>query len=724
MTTDIVTPQYNAEVRPQEGAAGSLRQQWPERIYLLLFPLIAFWGLHYLPRVQNHFLDPYVYTGFINNFSDLFERFGLTYYGVRFGLILPARAATAIFGPEIGYFVLRYLLALLFGISLYRVCKRYLSTAVAIVIYAIAVGTPYFARALLWDHPDATGVPFLTAAICLFLLGHERRYGMSDFLAGCCAAMAIHSNVFTLALAVILAIVYFVCSVFYGEPALDTVKRFLYSVAGALTITILGAVYYGLSVGYFDIFHVTLDTAVSLSKGGFRQWRLNGFDWTFTNYHVFLPIWLSICTILIALRRRPSFFAAVVTLFGIAVTTFYYVHQFLLEGDSLQLFYYFSYAAPSVFLMLALILEDFRETARTGTAGFASATLPLAFIPLLAVSFGAKFTFLENWKLFVGVGLAAGAMIVVKTFVPSVARFAAWSGTILVVVSLQLAFAGYCQIIQSRASSDTSENDVYRVALQLIKVMPNFSKTPKGLFFLYDTHRPSLNSVQSTYLWGYSLLQYDPSVSNGNRMNPDFLDTFKFSDRYLCVLGEQPNEVATEVEDLRTHGVPFKELETRMLESGKYRIYYKLLDVGQPARDVVLNGDFESGILPWRGGWAQIRTISGGQSGNCLELNAEQGPAQHAIQVDTVRLQPRVRYRLTFWVKSGSSGDERFEVGLWNPRKSRFDALQSGRSAADWKEFRLEFVGASADLLSPEIIKNSKTQGSMLFDSLNIERLN
>src|SRR5262249_49066831 len=161
----------------------------------------------------------------------------------------------------------------------------------------------------------------------------------------------------------------------------------------------------------------------------------------------------------------------------------------------------------------------------------------------------------------------------------------------------------------------------------------------------------------------------------------------------------------------------FKVIEDRSLEAGTYRMQFELLEVGQAPRDNVVNGEFETDVLPWIGDSAELRTVPDGHSGNCLELIAQKGVAQYAMQHDTVRIQQGGRYRMTFWVKSGSAGDDPFEVGLWNQRTQRFAVSTRGRAAGDWKEFNVEFLASSADLLSVELMKYSSSKGSMLFDS-------
>ena len=70
-----------------------------ETAFVALCPALAFWVMHFSPIAQKEFVDPFVYTGYINNFEDLFQRYGVTYYGVRFGLVAPAELSAAVFGP-------------------------------------------------------------------------------------------------------------------------------------------------------------------------------------------------------------------------------------------------------------------------------------------------------------------------------------------------------------------------------------------------------------------------------------------------------------------------------------------------------------------------------------------------------------------------------------------------------------------------------------------------
>jgi len=141
-----------------------------ERLFLLSFPVASFFALRFYLVNQAGTLDPYIYTGYIHNFADLIARYGLTYYSVRFGLILPQRLFVWIFGAIWGFSVLKYLLFLSAAVPMYMVVKRHAGVNAAVLTYCALACNPLFPRALLWDHPDAAGVPYLLAGISLVLL--------------------------------------------------------------------------------------------------------------------------------------------------------------------------------------------------------------------------------------------------------------------------------------------------------------------------------------------------------------------------------------------------------------------------------------------------------------------------------------------------------------------------------------------------------------------------
>lgn len=550
---------------------------------LLLLPLVAFWVMRFVPVNQNLFLDPYVYTGYINNFQDLMARYGVTYYSVRFGLIVPGQWFTQLFGPEGGYFTFRYVLAVTAALPLYYVVKRRFSQPVAVLTVAGMVTSPYFARALLWDHPDATGVPFLTAAMCLVLLDDQPAW-WRDTLAGVCAAMAIHSNFFTIALVGIFGMVWLFFSVLFRQSPIEVMKRFAGVVAGALLITALGYLYYWHAMGQrTDIFSVTLGMASSLQGGLAKQWRVPGTAWIATQLHVLIPILLGVCCILAIRWRRISFTSAVVVGFGVAATAFFYLEQFYLDSDVLQLFYYFSYLIPAVFLMLALLFEMLWERTQRA-AVFLGLGLAVLLAPwLLAIWAGRPALSLTepHW-------LELGGVVAVTMFLatrdwrlPALRNILPYFALVLLGGCFTAGLADYNGLVAGPATKKTEMN-VYRVAQQFMHVVPKLAEHPGVIRFWYNNRiGNSINSVQSTFLWGFSKLNTNPPEDPGMPHLGDFqLQLLRDPQvRYLGLLGETEEELSQGLTALQREGIDFKTTDHRVLASGDYRVYYQLVEL-------------------------------------------------------------------------------------------------------------------------------------------------
>jgi hypothetical protein len=562
-----------------------------ECVCLLLLPLLAFWVMRFVPVNQNLYLDPYIYTGYIHNFDDLFARFGVTYYGVRFGLILPSRWFTQLLGDETGYLTLRYLLALVAGIPLYALVKRHFSQPVAVLTYVGLLTSPYFAQALLWDHPDATGVPFLTAAICLFLLDERPSRGR-DTLAGACAAMAVHSNFFVISLVGIFGMIWVVISLVFRHPARDLSKRAFHVAVGALFVTALGFFYYWNVLGRpTDIFSVTLYTALMLARGGTKSWRVPGVSWIAMQVHVLIPVMLSVVCVSAGRWRRLDFMRLVVVAFGVTVTAFYYTEQFFLDSDILQLFYYFSYTIPALFLMLAFLWQSLWQ--RVGRA--ATAFVGVGLIALLAQWTLAAWDGRSLPSLNVGVWACAGVAAAVVVFVatlewrhPGIRGILVGLALLLLNGSFAAGFMDYSKVGRTPKDPKNTEIDVYRVALQFIQAVPKHAQNPGIVRFWYNNRiGNSINSVQSTMLWGYSKINQNPPEDPGL----PYLGEFQMrvlrdpQVRYLGLMCESKEELSEGLAALTREAVELKPVEDHVLASGGFTIYFQLVElVHGPAR--------------------------------------------------------------------------------------------------------------------------------------------
>ncbi|MEO8368652.1 MAG: hypothetical protein ABI806_05605 [Candidatus Solibacter sp.] len=574
-------------MRQPESSAWKRFPRWLEVLFLLVLPPLTFWLLNFRQVHQANSLDPFFYTGYINNAEDLLRRFGLLYYAVRFGLILPGRFFTWAFGAEPGYFAFRYALALTAGVPFYLFARRLFNLPTAILAYVSLMVSPWFARTLLWDHPDAAGVPYLLAAMSMLLLGRKPSW-VRDGAAGVCASMAVNSNIFTTAILGIFGAVYVAALLLYGTTRRTLLKRGIRFGAGFVLVLAAGYGYYWSVLGMpRNIFKPSIDTALGLSLGGMAQYRTAGVAWLFRVTHVLVPVLLAVCCLLAVVRRQMRFEIAVCSASGIAVVAFFYVHQFLLNGDTLEFSYYFSYALPTTFLMLVCLWHALRERGELKSGVFLGVGLGATLLPALQTS--AAFLWLERMKPAQWGALAAATVVAVALARVAWNRQSARTAASLCALVL-LAFsvaAGFVssanyQITRPFRLHEDSEGDQYRVAIQLIRETPKLSQGPGNVLFWYNnrTNNP-INSVQSTYIWGASKMNRDapedpgmPHIGNFQMEQLRSLDV-----RYLILLGETPAEIPAGLQALTKAGAGYDLLSTRDLHSGAMHVYWQLVEL-------------------------------------------------------------------------------------------------------------------------------------------------
>lgn len=555
-----------------------------EVAFVALCPAVAFWVMHFPPIAQNGFIDPFIYTGYINNFEDLVQRYGATYYSVRFGLLAPAELSAAVLGPVGGYFTLRYAFALLAAVPFYVLVRQQFGRAAAVSVLSLLLTSPYFARTLLWDHPDASGVPMLFAAVCLWLIEGRRRW-LFESWAAICAGLAVHSNVFVAAPLAVFVASWTVLSLLWRRGVRATSIPLVILVSGIGVITALGSAYYRWRVGVTDMFSVTINQSVQLASGGMAEWRTPGVEWMRGNWHVLTPVALALLALLVCSRRRIAFQQAVMWTCAAGVTAFFYVAQFGLNGNSLELFYYFSYLLPFVFLLLALIVGTLLNGVRDQRMKWIASALTVstAIGPWILHSFGRGGVYPTRLvHHLVAAGASASALILWRAaprYRPVTLLVAAAALGLMFFSSFSTPV--YRSMIDSRVRMTRSELDVYRVAQQLIESVPRTSSTPGAVGFWYSDKPAdsSIRSVQSTYLRGYSKIQAD---SRGlPYLEPADLDRLgRMKLRWLVLLAERNADLALGRETLRQLDIQHTLVDSRPLSAGTYTIYFELLELG------------------------------------------------------------------------------------------------------------------------------------------------
>ena len=132
--------------------------------------------------------------------------------------------------------------------------------------------------------------------------------------------------------------------------------------------------------------------------------------------------------------------------------------------------------------------------------------------------------------------------------------------------------------------------------------------------------------------------------------------------------------------------------------------------------ELVTNGVFTTDTTGWTGGNCTIASIVGGQSGNCLEVTTVSGTVQNVSQSGALIVGRS--YTITGYVKSGTSGNETFRIGIVNQAFTDFIEYIEGTSSGTWTQYSVTFVATETNNRFV-VSKRTATAGTMLFDTVS-----
>lgn len=133
--------------------------------------------------------------------------------------------------------------------------------------------------------------------------------------------------------------------------------------------------------------------------------------------------------------------------------------------------------------------------------------------------------------------------------------------------------------------------------------------------------------------------------------------------------------------------------------------------------DLITNGNFNTNTNDWTPTDCTIASVAGGVSGtNCLEITRT-GEAEQTAGQSISGLTVGAMYKLTAYVKSGTSGNEDYALyAIWGGSSS---ISKIGTSSGSWVLATLYFT-AQASTITVGVLKGSATAGTMLFDSVQL----
>lgn len=346
-----------------------LRLRRPSKATLLevllvgISPLVLFFVLRLRPMAPGVMPDPSMHTAYIIDPRDFFARFTSellpragTREGARVGFLIPARLLYLCFGAVRGFFVFRYLLALVAVVPSYVLLRRLYGRAAGAAAIVILMSSPVLVTAWGTDYPDSAVVSYMTAGLaCLAMPCREQRRRTWLALAAVMLTLAVWSSVAAAPLVVATMLVYVVLC--FGRDRHHMLSNLLVLGGTAVAVTAAMMLASGVLLGPFDYIGPTIRAYTYLnSPATVIHYHSPDRDWILLRPYLLAPAGAIVAwgaAFLGRLRSIPTSQLLIGTACVVQVAVYSYL-QFLGDAETLEQHYYSSSLWAAVCLVLAV----------------------------------------------------------------------------------------------------------------------------------------------------------------------------------------------------------------------------------------------------------------------------------------------------------------------------------------------------------------------------------
>jgi 4-amino-4-deoxy-L-arabinose transferase-like glycosyltransferase len=364
----IIVEDTRRFVRSGVGAA-SARFAWaPEAVAVLAAPAILYAALRLRGMAPPQTADPGIHTGFIFDPHAMFVRYeallaptGRFREAARVGFLVPARVTYLLFGAVPGFYVLRYLLALVAIVPVYLLLKRLYGRWAGFVGIAVVMSSPVVITAWGTNYPDAAVVSYLTGGLAALALSLEsrRRAPRWLLLAAGLFTMAVWSHGVSVPLVLAALVAYLGLRLARNRTYL--VRHLALIAASGVVVTLLLGLASAVFIGQFDFITPTVQSASALSKASeIRLWHSTSWRWVlYDNYLLVPPAIIAAFAVVFAhAPRRIGTSQLLVGLTGVLQLAILVYLQFFGNQWVLQSHWFSSTLWSSVNIMLAMVVAE------------------------------------------------------------------------------------------------------------------------------------------------------------------------------------------------------------------------------------------------------------------------------------------------------------------------------------------------------------------------------
>ncbi len=489
---------------PAEAGAG-LRQQLAARRTLLLSllaiavaPILTVLVLR-LPLInQLNYADPWFYTAYAWTPKHHFEIFGWNYFSVRFPAIFAIGVFKRIFGVRGGYVLLRYVLAVASGASIFLCVRRFASTSAALGAALLLFMQPFFSRSLLWDYTSYIEVSVGLIGIALWYWSDGRRL-LWTLLPGAALSAAVFANAFFGTAVFALLVLEGIAALRLGRTAmLRYAARVAVCALSAVGVFIIGYLGYLAILGRLDPYELLRPTLEFIGESGKNSalYQQPISSWILHEPRIWTPVILSLA--LVAVLRRRIFdvtLEARVAQMCVGYTLLLWAYRFVAQTSDIETWWAYNTVvvamAPAVGVLLHALMDQYGRRGRyvlIAGAVFLIAAIFVRDAPVAALDVYNELSKHEGLLLVV---LAAGLAAIAALALGSGAVRWGGLGALLVIVAV---FSYAPSILDGRGTtgifvtSGKTEWTAYSAGDSFLEVLQKYDSTKHRVFLWYEGH--------------------------------------------------------------------------------------------------------------------------------------------------------------------------------------------------------------------------------------------
>jgi len=362
-----VGPSETVEVTRRPTRARLRWAAWLEALGVVLSPAVAALVLRLRLMAPSALPDPAIHTAYIIDPSQVFARYAAFYAptgrlreAARVGFLVPARLAYLTFGAVPGFFVTRYVFALVAVGPVYLLLRRLYGRPAGVVGILAVLSSPVIVTAWGTDYPDSAVVAYAAGWLaCLAMPCGPRSRRLWLAAAGVLITLAVWSDGFAVLLAGGTLIGYLGVRLARDRARLLGDLALLAGVGIAVTALLVWAS--AVVIGHANFIAITWQAYRFLSQPAqTRIWHSANWRWVLYVPYVLVPLAV-LGAFAVAFARRGRVVPTPVLVVGAAAAGQLAIYAWVQFAGSVQsLEYYFSSSAlwAAVCLVLAITIAE------------------------------------------------------------------------------------------------------------------------------------------------------------------------------------------------------------------------------------------------------------------------------------------------------------------------------------------------------------------------------